>query len=107
MRRAAAGTLLLAVSLSACNNDPTYLVDAPAEPRALYASYYAGAITVEWELAPGWNGEPIGTHTYRTPGAHQFTARMQIHLRTGQHPVHIKGKRFHLLKSFLEIGHDK
>jgi hypothetical protein len=66
MRRAAPVGLLLAVSIAACNNDEVVIVgDAPAAPGALAASYYAGAVTVEWELAAGWDGETFRVYSRR------------------------------------------
>jgi len=42
------------------------LVDAPAAPRALTVTYYAGSVTVNWELAPGWDGEAFRVYSKRT-----------------------------------------
>lgn len=73
MRRAALVGLLLAVSVGACNNDEVVLVgDAPAAPRALFASYYAGAVTVEWELAPAWDGETFRVYSRRITDSSYF-----------------------------------
>src|SRR5690606_20896717 len=67
MRRLAYVILLLMVPLAGCKSD-TVLVpvgDTPAAPRALQASYYAGAVTVEWELAPAWDGEAFRVYSRR------------------------------------------
>jgi hypothetical protein len=58
--------LLLAGSMGACNNDEIVLVDTPpAAPQALAASYYGGAVTVEWELGGGWDGETFRVYSRR------------------------------------------
>jgi hypothetical protein len=73
MRRAALVGLLLVVSATACNNDKVVIVgDAPAAPRALTASYYAGAVTVQWELAPGWDGETFRVYSRRVTDSSYF-----------------------------------
>jgi hypothetical protein len=73
MRRAAVVTLLMTGLLSACTNDVLVPVgDVPAAPRALAASYYAGAVTVEWELAPAWNGEAFRVYSRRTTDARYY-----------------------------------
>ena len=48
-----------AVLLGACDDDDTIFIpgDGPAPPIGLDALYYNRAVTVLWELAPGWNGE--------------------------------------------------
>jgi hypothetical protein len=67
MRGEAVVVLLTAFSMSACNsNDVLVVQDAPAAPRALSASYYAGAVTVEWELSPDWDGEAFRVYSRRT-----------------------------------------
>lgn len=66
MRSAVLVGWALAVSTAACRSDEVVVVrDAPAAPRALAASYYAGAVTVQWELAPGWNGETFRVYARR------------------------------------------
>lgn len=73
MRSAAWVGLLLAASVAACNNDEVVLVgDAPAAPRALTASYYGGAVTVEWELAPDWDGETFRVYSRRITDSSYF-----------------------------------
>ena len=73
MRRAFVG-LLLAGSMAACNNDEIVVVDdsQPAAPQALTASYYGGAVTVEWELAAGWDGETFRIYGRRVSDADFF-----------------------------------
>ena len=48
-----------AVLLGACDDHDTIFVplDGPAPPMGLDAAYYNRAITVYWDLSPGWNGE--------------------------------------------------
>lgn len=74
MRRAALLTLLSVFSLSGCNSHDGVLVvqDQPAAPRALSASYYAGAVTVQWELAPNWDGEAFRVYSKRVTDASFF-----------------------------------
>lgn len=73
MRRAAVGPMLFVLALVACQED-LILVDSdvPAAPRALAASYYAGAVTVTWELAPAWNGEAFRVYSRRVTDADFF-----------------------------------
>jgi hypothetical protein len=74
MRRGALVGLLMAGSVAACNNDEVLIVDdgPPAAPRALAASYYGGAVTVEWELAAGWDGETFRVYSRRVTDADYF-----------------------------------
>ncbi len=74
MRRAALLTLLSVFSLSGCNNNAGVVVvqDGPPAPRALSASYYAGAVTVEWELAPNWDGETFRVYSRRVTDSNYF-----------------------------------
>jgi hypothetical protein len=66
MRRAAVGSLILISALTACQSDLVYVdTDVPAAPRALAASYYAGSVTVTWELAPAWDGEAFKVYSRR------------------------------------------
>jgi hypothetical protein len=60
-------------SLSACTNDVLVPVGGtPGAPRALAASYYAGSVTVSWELAPDWNGETFRVYSRRTSDPDYF-----------------------------------
>lgn len=73
MSRAAVVILLLTSSLSACTDDVLVPIgDTPAAPRALAVSYYSGAVTVEWELAPAWNGEAFRVYSRRTSDPDYF-----------------------------------
>ncbi|HSH75881.1 MAG TPA: hypothetical protein VLA09_09385 [Longimicrobiales bacterium] len=74
MRRAALVALILGFSAAACNDDEIVVVDTtePAAPRALTAAYYGGAVTVEWELAPGWDGETFRVYARRVTDAAFF-----------------------------------
>jgi hypothetical protein len=75
MRRAAVGSLISMLALAACQNDITYVdvgSDVPAAPRALAASYYAGSVTVTWELAAAWNGEAFRVYSRRVTDADWF-----------------------------------
>jgi hypothetical protein len=44
-------------------------VDIPDEPRDVAASYYAGAVTVSWELGPAWDGEAFRVYARRATEA--------------------------------------
>lgn len=74
MRRAVVGSLIMMLALAACEDDIVYVddPDVPAAPRALAASYYAGSVTVTWELAPAWNGEAFRVYSRRDTDADWF-----------------------------------
>lgn len=74
MRRAATTTLLLTSLLAACTNDVLVPVGggAPAAPRALTVRYYGGSVTVDWELAPDWDGEAFRVYSRRTTDASYY-----------------------------------
>ena len=72
MTRAVVGSLVTMVALAACDSDFIVGVDAPAAPQALSASYYGGVVTVSWEIAPGWNGEPFRVYSRRITDAEYF-----------------------------------
>ena len=60
---------LLAAVLAGCAADEVFVPageDEPAPPRALDARYYAGAVTVTWELHPRWDGESFRVYGKRT-----------------------------------------
>ena len=62
--------LALTVGLGACDaDDLLVVVDEPAAPRNLTAFYYGGSVTVVWELAPSWNGEPFRVYAKRLSDA--------------------------------------
>jgi len=74
MRRLFGALALSVLSLTACQDDLVYVDDpgVPAAPRALAASYYAGSVTVTWELAPDWNGEPFRVYSRRVTDSEWF-----------------------------------
>ena len=74
MRRAAVVILLLTGLLSACTTNEVLVPigDTPAAPRSLTAAYYAGAVTVEWELAPDWSDEAFRVYSRRTSDPSYF-----------------------------------
>jgi hypothetical protein len=74
MRRLAVLILLAAVSLAGCNSDGVLVPvgGVPAAPRGLTASYHAGAVTVQWELAPTWNGEAFRVYSRRVSDPDYF-----------------------------------
>ena len=72
MRRQVLGSALLILLLSACSEDTLFVTDAPAAPRAVAVSYYAGAVTVTWELGPDWNGESFRVYARRVTDSDFF-----------------------------------
>jgi hypothetical protein len=63
-------TRLVAVSVAAafalgCEED-FFGVDEPSAPRGVEASYYAGAVTVSWELPSDWDGETYRVYAKRS-----------------------------------------
>jgi len=57
-RAATIGLAMMALAVSACRDEGgVVVVDAPAAPRAVTATYYAGSVTVDWELDAAWDGE--------------------------------------------------
>lgn len=71
----AVASLILMLGLTACRDDVVYvdpIDDFPAAPRALEAAYYAGVVTVSWELAPAWDGEAFRVYGRRTSDASFF-----------------------------------
>jgi hypothetical protein len=46
--------------------------DIPGAPRDVEASYYAGAVTVSWELAPDWDGETFRIYAKRASDAQYY-----------------------------------
>ncbi len=66
MTRAPMASLVLMLGLVACQDDLIFIADdVPAAPRALEASYYGGAVTVTWELAPAWNEDAFRVYSRR------------------------------------------
>jgi hypothetical protein len=73
MGRALILCLALAVAAAGCRDDKVVVVvDAPAAPRALAVTYYAGSVSVDWELAPEWDGEAFRVYAKRTSDASFF-----------------------------------
>ncbi|MEX2467613.1 MAG: hypothetical protein WD995_11940 [Gemmatimonadota bacterium] len=72
MRRVVFAALLAMFGVAACNNDSTVVLDDPAPPVGLEGSYYAGAITLTWELASGWDGESFRVYGRRLSDADYF-----------------------------------
>jgi len=69
MRRVAFGFLVMMLALAGCDDDFIIGVDVPAAPRDVEASYYAGVVTVSWELASAWNGEAFRVYSRRVTDA--------------------------------------
>ena len=68
MRCVAVALLLPMLLLGACDYDDELLMttgSTPVAPEALDASYFAGAVTVYWELGRAWNGEPFRIYSRR------------------------------------------
>jgi hypothetical protein len=75
MRRAALRSVVgvLVAGLVGCELEDNFgSSDTPAAPRGLEASYYAGSVTLTWELAPQWDGEPFRVYSKRTSDANYF-----------------------------------
>lgn len=72
MRRVLFVALAALIGAAGCNNDSTVVVGAPAAPAALDGSYYAGAITLTWELGSGWDGESFRVYGRRVSDADYF-----------------------------------
>jgi hypothetical protein len=72
MRRVVWAALAATFVAAGCNDDTTTVLEAPAAPRALEGSYYAGAITLTWELGPGWDGESFRVYGRRVSDSDYF-----------------------------------
>lgn len=72
MRRVVFAALMATFALAGCRNDATIVAGDPAPPRALAGTYYAGAITLTWELASGWDGESFRVYGRRVSDADYF-----------------------------------
>ncbi len=75
LRRRVAGLLVMVGGVTAC--EETLVVGpgpggAPDAPRAFTASYYAGAVTLGWELGPLWDGESFRVYGKRSTDANYF-----------------------------------
>lgn len=76
-RRKVARVAVLALGLTLAGCEDEYFLapgggDGPAAPRAVDASYYAGAVTVTWELAPGWDGDSFRIYAKRVSDPDYF-----------------------------------
>jgi len=73
MRRSAALALLIMGAAVGCGSDEIVVVDGqPSAPQGLTASYYAGAVTIDWELGSGWNGETFRVYSRRVTDPSYF-----------------------------------
>lgn len=73
--RRLASVLGAVVALGACQDSVVVAPEAgaPDAPRALFVSYYAGAVTLTWELGPLWNGESFRIYGKRSTDADWFS----------------------------------
>lgn len=66
MKRTLMVPLISIVFATACSNDVVYVDNTvPSAPRGLEASYYAGSVTLTWELGASWNGEAFRVYSRR------------------------------------------
>jgi len=73
MRRLMWGVTALLVAAVACEDSGVLVVgDPPAAPRNINGWYYARAVYVTWDLAPGWNGESFRVYSRRTTDSDYF-----------------------------------
>jgi len=73
MRRVVMGILMGALALGGCESESVLVpVEGPAAPRNVDAYYYAGVVTVTWELAPAWNQESFRVYARRVTDANYF-----------------------------------
>ena len=63
---------LMAVSLSACDDDFFYNDREPDAPRNLEGRYFSGAVQLTWELGPSWDGESFRVYSRRLGDADYF-----------------------------------
>lgn len=67
MRRMTAAPLLFCLVAWGCDNDDVLVPGtAPAAPVGLQVSYWAGVVTVSWEIGSGWNQEPFRVYAKRS-----------------------------------------
>jgi hypothetical protein len=64
--------LSLILSAGCQDSDPYVPVGAPSPPENFDATYYAQAVHLSWELAPGWDGEPFRVWAKRVSDANFF-----------------------------------
>lgn len=72
MRRALTATWVAALALAGCESTVLVPLEGPEAPRNLDAYYYAYAVRVSWELAPGWDGETFRVYSKRTTDPDYF-----------------------------------
>ena len=72
MRRMVFVALAALIGAAGCNDNPTVVRGAPDAPRALEGSYYAGAVTLTWELGPDWDGESFLVYGKRVSDSDYF-----------------------------------
>ncbi|MSR36275.1 MAG: hypothetical protein EXR95_06455 [Gemmatimonadetes bacterium] len=65
MRRAWVAVAAIA-ALAVCERDGLVGVGEPSAPRAVEAAYYAGAVTVSWEVPADWKGEVFRVYAKRS-----------------------------------------
>lgn len=66
--------IALATTLGACEDDGVVVVEGgePPPPRAVEVSYFNRAVTVTWELDPGWNEEAFRVYSKRSSDSDFF-----------------------------------
>lgn len=74
MRRIFVGLALSTMALAACQDELVLVEEpgVPAAPRAVAASYYAGSVTVTWELAAAWDQEAFRVYSRRVTDSQWF-----------------------------------
>src|SRR5687767_4659013 len=72
MKRRWSGSAAAAAALVLMTGCESLQVDVPGAPRDVTASYYAGAVTVSWELAPDWDGETFRIYAKRSTDAQYY-----------------------------------
>ena len=73
MNRLGFAALLTILFAAACSDDVVYVDSTvPSPPRGVSASYYAGGVTVSWELSSGWDGEPYRVYSKRVSDSGWF-----------------------------------
>ena len=76
MRRLIGGVSLAVVlgSVAGCELEDAGLGPgaSPAEPNALEAHYYAGAVHVSWELSSRWDGDAFRVYSRRVSDSEYF-----------------------------------
>ncbi len=73
MRRTLRVSLISIAFATACASDVVYVEDTvPSAPRGLEASYYAGSVTLSWEMGAAWNGEAFRVYSRRITDSRWF-----------------------------------